>query len=386
MSRLIPTDTTELRRLNTAQVLTALRRDGPSTRTALAERTGLAKATVGSIVADLEQHGAVSEHGPVAGGRGRPGRPVGLTGRPGAGIGLEVNVDYLAAVAIDVAGTTLASEVVSVDPADPLSGLGPLLTRTRETVEAAGLTVLGTVCAVPGTGLGGTPNLAAGADTVAERLALLAPGPVGAELENDANCAALAEVMTGALVGVRDAIYLTGTVGIGAGVVLDGRLHLGERGLAGEVGHMPLGRPGVACGCGRTGCWETAVGLRALLDGVGVPDDDTPVRLAAAIASRAGEPVVDAALDRLVAEVARGLAVLTSVMDPSRIVLGGYFAALGPAWADRVGDAVADLLPAGRPTPQVLTSELGLHAAARGAAEHALTTLYAGGVGLKALS
>src|SRR5215213_513953 len=94
----VPTGTEYVRRQNIGLVLRSLRSDGPATRTELARRTGLAKATVGTIVADLEAARAVSQDGSVPSGRGRPGRPVTLTGESILGLGLEVNVDYVAAV------------------------------------------------------------------------------------------------------------------------------------------------------------------------------------------------------------------------------------------------------------------------------------------------
>ena len=70
-----------------------------------------------------------------------------------------------------------------------------------------------------------------------------------------------------------DLVYLTGEVGVGGGVIVAGQLLRGAGGLSGEVGHTSLGDPDVVCGCGRRGCWETAVGLSALLREAADPDD-----------------------------------------------------------------------------------------------------------------
>ena len=95
---------------NTAAVLRALRQQGASTRAELAKQTGLAKATISVIVADLEAAGAVAEGGSRPGVRGRPGRAVGLRGDRFVGLGLELNVDYVSAVVLDLAGRVLLSE------------------------------------------------------------------------------------------------------------------------------------------------------------------------------------------------------------------------------------------------------------------------------------
>ena len=90
-----------------------------------------------------------------------------------------------------------------------------------------------------------------------------------ARVSNDADCAALAELHHGAGRGTDHLLYLTGTVGIGAGLVDGGRLVRGARGFAGEVGHLPIGEPDARCGCGRLGCWEATIGLHAVLAKVG---------------------------------------------------------------------------------------------------------------------
>ena len=95
-------------------------------------------------------------------------------------------------------------------------------------------------------------------------------------VENDANLSAIAEWAMGSEARTPDLVYLTGEVGVGGGVIVAGQLLRGAGGLSGEVGHTSLGDPDVVCGCGRRGCWETAVGLGALLREAADPDD--PVR------------------------------------------------------------------------------------------------------------
>ena len=109
--------TDQLRRANTALVVRMLREGGPATRTELATRTGLAKATVGVIVGALDEAGALVDEPTAPAGRGRPGRPVGL--RPGSyvGLGLELNVDHVAAVVLDLAGNVVSSRPSVTMPA-----------------------------------------------------------------------------------------------------------------------------------------------------------------------------------------------------------------------------------------------------------------------------
>ena len=110
------------------------------------------------------------------------------------------------------------------------------------------------------------PNLGWRDVPLARRLSTaLDPWSVPVSVDNDANLAALAEYTSGVAAGTPDLVYLTGEVGVGGGIIVDGRLLRGADGFSGEVGHLPVDPGGTRCGCGRYGCWETKVGLAALV-------------------------------------------------------------------------------------------------------------------------
>lgn len=393
-----PAGTEQVRRLNTGLVLRSLRIEGPATRTELSRRTGLAKATVGTIVAELELGRAVTEDGvaspsPVSPGRGRPGRPVTLTGESIIGLGLEVNVDYVAAVAIDLAGRVVVVETRPVEMVgQPPSAreLVDLATDVRSTLIAGGRRVVSATVAVPGLvardnrTVAWAPNLGWDGRTLAAELEAAFDGECPTTVDNDANCAALAEASHGVATDVRDSLYITGTIGIGAGIVRNGTLMRGGAGFAGEVGHMPIGDPAALCGCGRLGCWEASVGLRAMLGAVGMDEQSTPLQTATAVAERAtSDERVRAGLLTLGHDLGRGLATLAAVLDPTAIVLGGYFVPVGEFVVPAAQAVVADRLPtASLHLPEIRLSSLGIHAAALGAAEHALTGVFSGAVSL----
>lgn len=382
-----PTATEHVRRQNTGLVLRSLRSDGPATRTELARRTGLAKATVGTIIGELEIGGAVTEDGTVVNGRGRPGRPVTLTGERIVGLGLEVNVDYVAAVAIDLSGRVT---VVETRPVTSGEQLIKLATDVRASLLADGLTVVSATVAVPGLVesdnrvVAWAPNLDWDSRPLADELETAFAGECPTTIDNDANCAALAESSHGIATDVDDFLYLTGTIGIGAGIVQNRALVRGGAGFAGEVGHMPIGHPSSMCGCGRLGCWEASIGLRAMLEIVGMKEESTPLRTAQAVADRAREDAnVRAALTRLGGELGTGIATLAAVLDPSAIVLGGYFVPLGEFIVPAAQDVLAARLPSAElHLPEIRLSSLGIHAAALGAAEHALSEVFTGGLAL----
>ncbi len=148
-------------------------------------------------------------------------------------------------------------------------------------------------------------------------------------LANDANCFALSESVDGAGAGARSVFGVILGTGCGGGVVIDGRLIDGPRGIGGEWGHNPLPwatadeHPGPECWCGRRGCMETWV------SGKGLEDDhlrETGTAAPAAEIARmasSGDTAAIATLDRHVSRLARGLAGVVNIIDPEVIVLGG---------------------------------------------------------------
>ncbi|MEO6604214.1 MAG: ROK family protein [Aeromicrobium sp.] len=392
MSPTRPGGTEHLRRQNTALVLRSLRTDGAATRTELARRTGLAKATIGTIVAELGTGGAVSEDQSEPSGRGRPGRPVTLTGESIIGLGFEVNVDYLAAVALDLGGNARISTIRQVEGSGSPSveELLDLAAEIRDSLAAQGHSIVGATVAVPGLverdnrTIAWAPNLGWDAVDIARQLESIFGGNCPTTVDNDANCAALAEAAHGVSTDVQNSLYITGTVGIGAGIVHDGVLLRGGAGFAGEVGHMPIGDHARMCGCGRLGCWETLVGLRAMLAAVGMEEENTPLQTAVAVAERAAHDAqTRAALTTLGHNLGTGLATLAAVLDPAAIVLGGYFVPLGAYVVPAAGAVLAERLPtASIHLPQIRLSTLGIHAAALGAAEGSLAGVYAGAVSI----
>ncbi len=409
-----PAAADRLRRDNTGLVLRSLRDAGPASRAALAQRTGLAKATVGVIVRELTAAGAVREgraaRGPGDGagvtgaGRrsaptGRPGRPVEVDGARIVALGLEVNVDYLAATALDLAGREVIRRIVPVPGGPPTpQALAALAAQCRRELADDGRRLIGATVAVPGRidparrRVLDAPNLhwpdgdVVGAVAAALDGALSGGGggpndQVG--LDNDANCAAAAEVAFGSARGARHLLYLTGTVGLGAGNVVDGVVQRGAHGLAGEVGHAPLGDPTLTCGCGRLGCWETAVGLRALLRETGLGTtgavgDPLTVGRQVADACVLGHAQALAGVARVAGSLADGLATLAAALDPAVVVLGGFFVPLGPWLLPAVQARVCLTSPC-----RVVLSLLGLQAASTGAAAAVLADVYSGDLALR---
>ncbi|GAB3999243.1 ROK family protein [Nocardioides marmoraquaticus] len=308
--------------------------------------------------------------------------PVELDGRRFSGIGLEVNVDYTAVTVLDLAGREQWFEEVPQRTDDPARVVDLAAEQVRRVREGGGVP-LGLTLAVPGLidrragRVVEAPNLGWHDVALAELVRDGVAGgdePLGVAVDNDANCAARAEHLRGVATGVDDLVYLTGTVGLGAGILSDGSVVRGARGLAGEVGHLRVAGP-LPCACGRTGCWEAAAGQRGLVTATGLPvaDGEDPVAYAARVAA-----LPDAArlLEPVVAAMRAGVAALGLGLDPALLVLGGSFVPLGPILAGPLEEELRDGFTG--PGCRVALSTLGLHAASVGAALDALDDVYNG--------
>ena len=393
-----PVDQATVRRSNLGLVLRHLRDAGPRSRARIAQETGLNKATVSSLVAELIGRGLASE-GPVdrAGSVGRPGTLVQLDGHGVCGIGVELNVDYAAVLALDLGGEVLFEHREGLDvPAlgveRTLDEVAALVRRAGQVAAARSAVPVGVTVAAPGLveSAVGTVTLAPniGWRDVPVREGLVARLPdlgCPVRVENDSNLSAIAEWAMGAEARTADLVFLTGEVGVGAGIIVGGRLLRGASGYSGEVGHMPLGDPARTCGCGRRGCWETVVGLASLLDAAADADDpvrdparDLEDRLAELVGrADAGDRRTLAAIDQVVAQLAVGTAVLVNLFNPQCVVLGGYFAVLGRLLTGPLHGPLRDRVFAPETAgARVVLSPLGFTAAVRGGAHVALESVF----------
>jgi predicted NBD/HSP70 family sugar kinase len=350
-------DVSDVRRHHLSLVLHQLVREGPRSRAALAQELGLTKATASALVADLLDRELVAElDTPRGGGVGRPATAVAASGSRIGGLGLQIEGDHVAACLVDLTGTVRSRHRRDGDNRD--LSTARVVTRLRKVVgsvvaeaDALGIDCIGATLAVPGlvdtdaVKLYVAPNLHwfdADLADVTSRIGL--PGGLAVSADNEANLGALAEQRFGAARGLSSFVYVSGGIGIGAGIVTDGHLTRGAHGFGGELGHVVVDPEGRTCTCGARGCLETVAGKERLAD---------PAIAAAALA---------AALRNVV-----------HLLDPEAIVLGGTFAALGPPFAADVADRLAATTLGARWHPcEVLASTLGVDAALIGAATVAL--------------
>jgi predicted NBD/HSP70 family sugar kinase len=326
-----------LERLRVAnrRAVTSLLSGGPMSRADLARGTGLSRTTVSSLIAELIDGGLVSETTgrgrPHKGGSGRPPVLVTLSAPSGAVVGVDVGHRHVRVAVADRTGQVLAEECATVDVdthgADTLDHAAAMVRGAlrvagfeRSEVHAAGMCVpapLDRRSARVSTGiLPGWRELSPG-----EELQRRLGTPV--YVDNDANLGALAEVERGAARGLADVIYVKVASGVGAGIVLGGRLHRGTSGIAGELGHVQVGEDGPICRCGNRGCLETLVSAPRLLH-VLQPAYDEPLGIERVLElDEDGDAGVRRVLSDAGRTVGRALADLCNALNPELVLLGG---------------------------------------------------------------
>ncbi|GLY19487.1 ROK family protein [Kineosporia rhizophila] len=368
-----------LRSTNRRRLLDLLREHGEVSRADLARLTELSATTVSSLVAELADEGVVSEGGvddhSRTGRTGRPARLVRLVGGRGLVIALNLTREVVHAAVCDLSGAVVleCDRRIDVDRADSLTRIAALVDELAEQAgQAARERISRLVVAVPGVVETSTGHVVSARVPAWQQLA---PGPVLAaatgletHVENDADLCALGERSFGAAVGLDDIAYVKASWGIGAGLVLGGRLYRGYHGGAGELGHMEVAEFGDLCLCGNRGCLETQASLETVLAALRVvrPEVRTPADLAELV--QAGDRAAIRAVTDAGAAIGRTVAALCNVLAPQAVLVGGELAGGGTHLADSIRDAVERYTkPLTAERIVVLPAELGSRAALLGA-------------------
>lgn len=369
-----------LREQNRVLVVDALRRHGQASRSDLARLTGLSRTTVGSVVASLQERGLVVEH-VVNGGRqtarGRPPVLLRLDPTAGVAVGIAFDHDEVWVVLGDLSSTVLGELRTELDVDHSAYeaidvAVGMVRTLQRQ-VGVDTSQIVGAGVGLPGPVDRRTGRI--GSDAILPGWAGLEPGKelvrrlrLHVEMDNDANLGALAEASLGAGRGLRDILYVMIGSGVGAGLVLDGRVHRGASGLAGEIGHVQVEPDGVVCRCGNRGCLETVAGedaLRALLRPRLGYDVTTSELIGLVVGGDRGAYRVVNDAGRAVGRV---IADLANAINPEAIVVGGQLSQAGEALLSGMRESVSRYaLPAAMHGVKLVVGELGDRAEVVGA-------------------
>ena len=374
-----------VRRHNLGTVLRHVHGAGEISRAELTSLMALNRSTIAGLVAELESLRITERTTPAEGvrqGAGRPSAGVAIAADGPYVIAVDLGVDRAEVARVGLGGRVLQRAHAPVDTNGEAWQVGASVAALiRGVVEDApesaplggiGISVPGLVRRSDGL-VRLAPNLD-WHDVSFGGIVLAALGlDVPVSLANDADLGALAERTRGAAVGVDDLIYVSGNVGVGAGVITGGLRLEGAGGYAGEVGHLRFDPDGRPCHCGNRGCWETEVGAHAIAEAIHCPADK--VAQLDEVLDGFGAPSRE--LRETGAALGHGLASIVNVFNPRLVVLGGYFRSLYTLVGAEVDAALRErALPAPLESVTLALPGLGSDSALLGAAEIALEPLF----------
>jgi predicted NBD/HSP70 family sugar kinase len=323
------------RAINRRLIINHLRRFGETSRNELAETTGLSGAAVTFVTAQLIDEGLIAE--PMAA-RSARRRPIDINYAAHFAVGIKLMERRLQGVLTDLSTRVLANLTLSVSSQDPAAVAAVATEAINALIERSGIERRR--LAGVGLGLPGVIDFTQGVCVSSHRLGWIdvpiarmiserANVPLWAD--NDVNAFALAEHLFGHGRRATSLAAVTIGRGVGAGLVLDGRLYHGHRGAAGEFGHIPMVQGGRLCECGRRGCLEAYVAESALLsqmteiapDRMGLRAEDL------SMLAVSGDAAASKILSTAGQVLGRGLATLVNLYDPEVLVIGGEGVRLG---------------------------------------------------------
>jgi glucokinase-like ROK family protein len=345
---MITGDQEKVRKVNRSLILNTLRLHAPTSRAQVANITGLTRGTVSNIVNVLIEDGLVFEDKLEDSKIGRPSILLGLRPDGGAVVGVEIGVDFISVLLTNFVAETLweirVKTSLSQSQTEIINQAEQCIDQALSIAQDQGLRPLGI-----GVGLPGLVNTKQGNLIIAPnlhwknlplRLMWNQRFHLPIYIENEANLAALGEYYFGVARNVDNFISLTSDIGLGGGIMIDGRLFRGGYGYGGEIGHIQRDPQGEECGCGRIGCWETQVGPRAvlqrvkkefqthhdqsLLDACSGDLNNLTFEIVVQFAS-SGDTICRKAIEEVAVNLGVGIADLVNIFNPNLVVIGGAF-------------------------------------------------------------
>jgi predicted NBD/HSP70 family sugar kinase len=373
-----------IRDINRQIVLNYVREREPISRATIARETALQRSTISEIVEALTGEGLVEEigEGQSTGGR----RPTLLRLRTVGAIAIGVNItpSYTTIASSDLAGVVVRQEAFPTDP-DPQHTLSRIIQIVQKfsaesSIEGVGVSIPGLVNPATGDVIF-VPYFKWRDLPIAETISQATGLPV--TIDNDANAVALAELWFGRpeVREARDFIFVLVADGVGTGIIFDGQVYRGERGAAGEFGHMIVGSNApVLCSCGNDDCWEAFASERAatarymkLTAASSAPDFGALVDRALA-----GQHEAKAALTETARYLGIGISNLVVGFSPEAVIVGG---AITRAWSlieNALTEKIERSVRRGLPSARILRSTLNGDPTLMGALSLVLASKFAG--------
>jgi len=360
------------RRINRDIVLELIRANQPLSRADLSRHSGLQRSTVSLIVEQLIQENWVCEGALVLPPRGRPSTLLELNENLVA-IAVDIHPQQATVATVDLNGHLLSRSVVPLT-SDPIAStrlMTECMQRTlpalpRKSIEGIGISLPGRVD--PKTQrLIFAPNMHWPEFDLKKEIEETMGLPV--KMENAATTCMLAELTFNRMPGVRDIVLVTVSEGVGTCVFANGHLITGNRGMAGEFGHVSLDSSGQLCSCGQRGCWETLASCGAAIR---YYMELNPTSRAIAFhellhMAEEGDRHAANALEKQARYIGRGLRLIIAGLAPSVILIAGEITSAWHRFGSIIEDEATKNLLGGE-APRILPSHEGEIARLRGAA------------------
>jgi predicted NBD/HSP70 family sugar kinase len=356
-----------IRDINRQFVLNYIRDREPISRADIARSTELQRSTVSTIVEELKAEGLIEEIGAGASTGGRRPTLLRLRAAGATAVGVDVTPSFTTIATSDLVGRVIARERFENSPR-PEELAAQVIGRLRDIAarEHQG-TIAGVGVSLPGlvdTGRGRAiyiPFFRWRDWPIAEEIER-ATG-LKARVDNDANAAALAELWFGRpeVSEARDFIITLVAEGIGTGIVFDGQIYRGERGAAGEFGHMIIAQGGpVACSCGNRDCWEAFASERAAVARYMINSGAGASVLFGEVVERAlgGEQAAIDALTETAHYLGIGISNLIVGLSPEAVVVGGQITRAWPIIAPSLEETIQRSIRRGLPSARIVASTL----------------------------
>lgn len=375
-----------IRDINRQIVLNYVREREPISRAEIARETALQRSTISAIVESLAEEGLVEEVGEGESTGGRRPTLLRLRTKEAIAVGVAITPSCTTVATSDLAGRIVEQEEFQTDPA-PGKTLTQVMTLIRElslrnngSIEAVGVSLPGLVDPSTGNAVY-VPYFKWRDIPIAETISAAVGLPV--IIDNDANAVALAELWFGRpeVSDARDFILVLVAEGVGTGIIFDGQVYRGQRGAAGEFGHMVIGTQApVPCSCGNLDCWEAFSSERAAVaryfKSSGVSSERFGFRELVDQALR-GEPQAKAALIETAHYLGVGISNLVVGFSPEAVVVGGEIARAWLLVKSALMETIEHSVRRGLASAQIMPSTLGEKPELRGALSLVLASKFA---------
>ena len=374
-----------IRDINRQIVLNYVREREPISRAEIARETELQRSTISAIVEDLTREGLIEEVGEGESTGGRRPTMLKLRAAGPIAVGVSITPTCTTVATSDLAGRVLDQQEFLTDPDKTLSQVIDVVRdfsmRYPGSIEGVGISLPGLVDPSTGNALY-IPYFLWRDLPISEMIAKAVGLPV--VIDNDANAMALAELWFGRpeVNAARDFIMVLVAEGVGTGIIFDGQVYRGQRGAAGEFGHMVIGEHApVPCSCGSDDCWEAFASERAAI---------ARYRKLARVSNKnqiTFKEVIDRALGGeenariALVETARylgvGISNLIIGFSPEAVVVGGQIARAWDLIESALTEAIEHSVRRGLPSARILPSTLGNTPTLRGALSLVLASKFA---------